>query len=358
MLSRRAVLGGAGAALAAPMVRAQSAVDWMTEDFIAAQGLPGMTWAVQRASGRLYTGAAGYADPDTGEWMTPDHRMRVASISKTITSAMIMTLEAEGELWVGHHPFAPDGVFRDLLDENSPWLPLLDQITLDHFLTHTSGGWPYTGRDPVFWDLELDPMELIQKTLAEMPPEYVAGSNYAYSNFGYCVLGRVIELATGMDCTSAVQAWLTDPAGAYSFSLAGDTLADRLPGEVVYVPTTGDPYGFRASRMDSFGGWVMTAADLLAIFAGFDGYGDEIVPGSVAWRMAEPYIANGTYGRGLLLNPAHGNRWHNGSLPGLTSFAVMMENGDLLSAMANGRTEESHTALEAFVWDIYREVAG
>jgi hypothetical protein len=62
MLSRRSVLGGAGAALCAPMVRAQSAVDGIAEDFIAAQGLPGVTWAVQRSSGRRYAGAAGYAD--------------------------------------------------------------------------------------------------------------------------------------------------------------------------------------------------------------------------------------------------------------------------------------------------------
>jgi len=358
MLSRRSVLGGAGAALCAPMVRAQSAVDGIAEDFIAAQGLPGVTWAVQRSSGRLHTGAAGYADPAAGEWMTPDHRMRIASISKTITAAMILTLEAEGELWVGHRPFAPDGVFRDLLDETSPWVPLLDEITLDHFLTHTSGGWPNMAGDPVFRDVELDHLDLIRKTLAEVPPDTTAGSNYAYSNFGYCVLGRVVEVSTGMDCTSAVQARLADPAGAYSFALAGDTLDDRLPGEAVYVSAAGNPYGLRASRLDSLGGWVMTAADLLAVFAGFDGYGDEIAPGSVAWRMAEPFFTDGTYGRGLILNPAHGNRWHNGSLPGSTSFAVMLENGDLIGAMANGRTDTSGAAMEALVFDIYRAVVG
>jgi CubicO group peptidase (beta-lactamase class C family) len=214
--------------------------------------------------------------------MTPDHRMRIASISDTITAAMILTLEAEDELWVGHRPFAPDGVFRDLLDGTSPWVPLLDEITLDHFLTHTSGDWPNMAGDPVFRDVELDHLDLIRKTLAEVPPDTTAGSNYAYSNFGYCVLGRVVEVSTGMDCTSAVQARLADPAGACSFALAGDTLDDRLPGEAVYVSATGNPYGLRASRLDSFGGWVMTAADLLAVFAGFDGYGDEIASGSVA----------------------------------------------------------------------------
>lgn len=358
MPSRRSVLCGAGAALAAPMVRAQSAVDWIAEDFIAAQGLPGVTWAVQLSSGELYAGAAGYADPDAGEWMTPDHRLRIASISKTITAAMILTLEAEDQLWVGHRPFASDGVFRDLVDESSPWVPLLDEITLDHFLTHTSGGWPNMAGDPMFQDLELNHLDLIQKTLAEVPPNTVAGSEYAYSNFGYCVLGRVIEVATGMDCTSAVQAWLADPAGATSFALAGDTLDDRLPGEAVYMSSTGDPYGLRASRLDSLGGWMMTASDLLAIFAGFDGYGDEVVPGSVAGRMAEPFFAGGSNGRGLILNPAHGNRWHNGSLPGLTSFAVMLENGDLISAIANGRTDNSGAAMESVAFDIYRAVVG
>lgn len=357
-MRRRAVLTGAGALLAAPMVRAQSSTDQIAEDFLAAQGFPGVTWAVRRSWGDVYQGAAGYADPEAGEWMTPDHRMRIASISKTITAAMILTLEAEEQLWVGHRPFAEDGVFRDLVDASVPWLPLLEEITLDHLLTHTSGGWPNTGFDPMFQNLELDQHDLIRKTLAEMPPDNLPGSTYAYSNFGYCLLGRVIEVATGMDCTSAVQAWLADPVGATSFALAGDGFADRLPGEVVYVASGGDPYGLRASRMDSHGGWVMTASDLLAILAGFDGAGDEVTPYSVAERMAEPYFVDGTYGRGLILNPAHGNRWHNGSLPGLTSFAVMLENGDLVCAMTNGRTEEGRAAIETLVWDIYGNVIG
>ncbi|MBL9047168.1 MAG: beta-lactamase family protein [Tabrizicola sp.] len=357
-MQRRTVLAGAAAMVSAPIVRAQSSADSLAEDFLSNNGLPGVTWAVRRSWGETFQGAAGYADPEAGERMTPDHRMRIASISKTITAAMILTLEAEEQLWVGHRPFASDGVFRDLVDETLPWLPLLEEITLDHLLTHTSGGWPNTGHDPMFWDLDLDHFDLIRKTLVEMPPDTLAGSTYAYSNFGYCLLGRVIEAATGMDCTSAVQAWLADPVGATSFALAGDELADRLPGEVVYVASGGDPYGLRASRMDSNGGWVMTAGDLLAILAGFDGAGDDAVPHSVAERMAEPYFAEGTYGRGLILNPAHGNRWHNGSLPGLTSFAVMLENGDLVCAIANGRTDTSRAAIETLVFDIYGNVAG
>jgi CubicO group peptidase (beta-lactamase class C family) len=362
MLSRRAVMGAGALALAAPMVRAQSAADGVAEAFLAVQGLPGVSWAVRRASGRVIQGAAGFADPDAGEWMTPDHRLRIASISKTITAAMILSLEAEEKLWVGYQPFAPDGVLRRMVDESLPWLPVLELMTLDHMLTHTSGGWRNDGgQDPFFQpaDLALDLEPLIRKALAEQAPDNMPGTVYAYSNFGYSLLSRIIEIATLTDCTSAVRSWLADPVGASSFALGGDTRADRLSGEAVYITSSGfDPYSLRVSRLDSLGGWVVAAADLLAILAGFDGHGNETVAASIAGRMAVPGTADGNYGRGLLTSRSHGNRWHNGRLPGTTSIAVMLQGGDLICALANGRTEVSGAAIETLVFDVYRAAIG
>jgi D-alanyl-D-alanine carboxypeptidase len=356
-LNRRAVLGAAGAVLAAPMVRAQSHADGLAEAFIAAHGLPGVTWAVQRASGQVYTGAAGYADLEAGEWMTPDHRMRVASCSKPITSAMIHQLEAEGSLSVRHRPLAADGVLSHLVPEDLAYQPLLDEITIDHLLTHTAGGWTNDAQDPTFTFMDLDSPDLIRQVLQTRAPDALPGTAWAYSNLGYLMLGRIIEEVVGHDCVASVWAWLADPAGAASFDRAGDTLADRKDGEVVYISGNGgDPYGVRASRRDSSGGYIMTAADLLAIYSGFDGLGFETTTAGVADRMATPWEPGGSYGRGLMLNPDHGNRWHNGSLPGTTSFAVMIEGGDLVCALSNGRTDTSGTGIAEFIWDIYGAV--
>lgn len=302
MIKRRAVLGGMGAVLAAPMVRAQSATDGLAEAFLAANGLPGLTWAMRRPSGEVYTGAAGYADPDAGEWMRPDHRMRIASISKPITAAMILTLEAEGSLSVAHRPLARDGLLGHLVPTHLDVAVqgMLDEITIDHLLCHTSCGWENTRFDPVHMFKDATAADLISLTLLTENPVAAAGSQHAYSNFGYFLLGRVIEEVVGVYCTASVWAWLADTAGATSFDRAGNTLADRLADEVVYIggpsdvgPT--DPYFTNMARADAAMGYVVNAPDLLAMMAGFDGVGAETVPMGIAERMAEPWFPGAGY---------------------------------------------------------------
>jgi len=104
-------------------------------------------------------------------------------------------------------------------------------------------------------------------------------------------------------------------------------------------------------------GYVVNAPDLLAMMAGFDGFGPETVPVGVAARMAAPWTPGDGYGRGLNLSPDHGNRWHGGALAGTTTLAVMLEGGELICVLCNGRTATSGDAIATFLWDIYRAVA-
>jgi len=364
MIKRRALMGGMGAVLAAPMVRAQSVTVDLAEAFLAKHGLPGLTWAIRRPSGDVLTGAAGYADPVSGEVMRPEHRMRIASISKPITAAMILTLEAEGSLSVAHRPLARDGILGHFVPTHldAAVQAMLDEITIDHLLCHTAGGWDNSSFDPVLMFLGETTADLIKLTLLTEDPVAAAGTQYAYSNFGYFLLGRVIEAVVGVDCTASVWAWLADTAGATSFDRAGNTLADRLENEVVYVsgPSgvgSGDPYALNLSRSDSAMGYVVNAPDLLAILAGFDGFGAETVPMGIAARMADPWTPGGAYGRGLNVSPNHPNRWHGGGLHGTTTLAMMQEGGELMCVLCNGRTATSPEAITTVIWDIYNSVS-
>ncbi len=67
-------------------------------------------------------------------------------------------------------------------------------ITVAHLLNHTVGLWPTTTRelDPMFYSTTDDHNQLIQSVLGESKINKV-GENLVYSNFGFCVLGRVIE---------------------------------------------------------------------------------------------------------------------------------------------------------------------
>lgn len=92
-------------------------------------GLPGVVLALQDQDG-VWIGASGQADLATGQPMTPDLQVRVASTTKIFTAALIMRLVDEGRL--------------SLSDTVDKWLPRHqviggDTITIPMLLHHTSG---------------------------------------------------------------------------------------------------------------------------------------------------------------------------------------------------------------------------
>src|ERR1700687_5803197 len=99
---------------------------------------------------------------------------------------------------------------------------------------------------------EMEPRHLIAWTLENLPLSQQPGTHYAYSNFGYCLLGRVIEKVTGQTYAAHVQQAVLGPCGISDMAIAGNTLADRRPNEVIYYGQNGeDPYGMQVTRMDS-----------------------------------------------------------------------------------------------------------
>ena len=137
---------------------------------------------------------------------------------------------------------------------------------MDNLLTHTSGGWPNDSTDPMFRFDSWDQSKLISWTLENLPLTFPPGQHWAYSNFGYCLLGRVIEQVTGQPYADYVQANILAPCGISDMRIAANKLKERAPNEVEYYGQySEDPYKMNVTRMDSHGGWIATPTDL-AIF--------------------------------------------------------------------------------------------
>jgi len=189
---------------------------------------------------------------------------------------------------------------------------------VDELLHHTSGGGPNDGSDPMFTNPGMTAGQLISWTLDNRPLNNVPGSAYAYSNFGYCILGRVIEKITGLTYFNAVNSLLLQPLGITDMAIAGNTLADRITHEVKYYGQSGeDPYIYNISRMDSHGGWLATATDLAWIIDHVDGFPakPDILSSTALTIMTTPSAANSGYACGWSVNSIN-NYWHQGSLPG------------------------------------------
>ncbi len=123
------------------------------------------------------------------------------------------------------------------------------------------------------------------KSMFSRELDFAPGECYAYSNFGYCLLGRFIEKLSGQTCESYVRDHVLTPIGITSMKIGSSRLEGQAPNEVrYYQPGTGEsvfqldlgqdvaqPYGgWNLEAMDSHGGWIASAADPATFAAVFD----------------------------------------------------------------------------------------
>ena len=133
---------------------------------------------------------------------TPNTKFRLGSITKQFTAMAILILQERGKLAV------TDKVKKYIPSAPKAW----DDITIHHLLTHTSGIPNYTGfpdflktlRDPITLDA------LIAK-FKDKPLDFKPGEKFKYSNSGYIVLGKIIDVASGPPYATFMKEAIFDP---------------------------------------------------------------------------------------------------------------------------------------------------
>lgn len=319
--------------------------------------VPGISVSITKDGALLYNQAFGFADPDKKEPLTTSHRFRIASLSKSITSVCIFRLIESGKLSLAEKIFGPTGLLSSRFKRVRK-NPYLEQVSIEHLLTHMVGAWGNEIDDPMFLNNKMDHEELIYWTLERRRLTRGPGKEYKYSNFGYCLLGRVIEEVLGKPYEFSAADLVFQPCGMTSLDLTGNTLDERKNLEVVYSDQTGyDPYGFNFKRMDSHGGWISTSQDLARFLVHVDGFStkpDILKPESIK-TMTSP--ASPGYAMGWCVNRFN-NWWHNGSLQGSLSFMVRAQNGFCMVALINSRRWKSSmdAELDKLTWDIISNV--
>ncbi len=345
----------------------------LATDFMKAGKIPGLSIAIAIKGKPVYVEAFGVADRETGEPVTPQHRFRIASISKTITATGIFTLLEAGKLKLDSYVFGSDSILgadyptppsvQSLMKADAP-RAFNEQITIEHLLTHTTGAWPHGPPDPLRRNPEMTQRQLIAWTLEHMPLTAPPGESFAYSNFGYCILGRVIEKLTGQPYDQYIQDNILKRCGITDMQIAGNTLAERAAGEVRYYGSY-DPYKRDVVRLDSCGGWIGTPSDLTAFFVHIDGFKDtdQLLSDDTLRVMTTPSAANPRYAKGLFIDRRGGrdNWWHDGLLDGTTTVSVRTGGDFCWSAFSNaggGGPDDFTRGLGALMWSMAHSVAG
>jgi CubicO group peptidase (beta-lactamase class C family) len=335
--------------------------DTTMKSFMQARGINAGSLAVTR-KGKLVL-ARGYTwSTSTALNVQPTSLFRIASLSKPITATAVLRLVQEGKLKLTAR-------VTDLLALTPPpgktADPRLKDVTVLRLLQHL-GGWDRNlTPDPMFQDLAIAaelgvPLPVgrpsVMRHATGLKLDHAPGSTYAYSNYGYLLLGRIIEKVSGLSYATYVQRKVLTPRGITRMKL-GRTLT-RATGEVPYYSqktgktvldasgkTVAAPYGsFNLENMDAHGGWLGTAVDLTRFATIFDGTTSVLNSTSVSRAFAKPEtgIHDGWYyGCGWMVRPVTGGRntYHDGSLPGTSTLLVRRYDGLTWSVLFDQRDD-------------------
>lgn len=318
----------------------QRYIDNTVNDVMDRYDIPGLSIALAINERLVFAKGYGYANRNTRWRTSPKQLFRIASASKPITAVGIMSLVEDGQLSLTDKVFGPDGIL-DYEIQACTDTKCLEDITVQHLLEHSAGAWGNSRNDPMFMLNNFNHDELIEWTLANQPLTSEPGTVFDYSNFGFFLLGRVIEATTGTDYETYMRGLLQRAAIA-DMHIAGNLQSDRRSNEVNYYPGTTyptDPYRMNVERMDAHGGWISSAVDLARFCVANDkqnGKSDLLNANSMTTMLSRSSASGaGNYAKGWLVN---GDVWwHNGRFPGGTS--VLVKWGEYCWAVLANTTE-------------------
>ena len=319
---------------------------------LATHNIPGGQLALTFHGRLVYNRGFGYANTSTSSLVEPNSVFRIASLSKPITSVGIMKLYEQGLINLDAKVFGPTGILNDTIYQN-----ILDSrvndITVRQLLQH-EGGWNRNvSGDPMFNAYNIatfmgvpppgDEVNMIRYMIGNKMLDFTPGTQAQYSNFGYCILGRVIEKITGESYENYMRGTIMVPMGITEMQLGRNLEADILPNEVTYYDYPGAPFassvydnttqvpwpyaGFNVEFMDAHGGWVSSAEDLCKFLVSIDRFTSkpDILTTATIDTMIKPSVTDPNYACGFAVNTFN-NWWHNGSLPGTTTEFVRAGN--------------------------------
>ena len=206
----------------------------------------------------LFSRAYGLADRERGVPNTLQTRFRVGSMNKMFTGVAVLQMVEAGKVELT----APVGEY--LTDHRNR--EVAAKVTIHHLLTHTGGTGDIFGPEFQAHRQELRTLDDYVRLYAVRGPEFEPGSQWKYSNYGYILLGAVIEKVTCQTYYDYVQAHIYEPAHMTATgsqpehqSVPGLSAGYmKQPGTATWVPNSETlPY-----RGTSAGGGYSTAGDL------------------------------------------------------------------------------------------------
>src|SRR5262245_4222716 len=176
------------------------AIDAIVVKSLEDKSVPSVSIAIVKGGKLAYAQAYGIARLDGELKATPQMRYKIGSNTKQIVAAAMLLLVEDGKLSLD------DRVGRFLPD-----LTRANEITVRQLLSHTAGYLDYYPLDYVAPFMEkATTVDAILANWGKRPLSFEPGSKWEYSNTGYAIAGRIIEIASGMPLDVFIRSRITE----------------------------------------------------------------------------------------------------------------------------------------------------
>lgn len=208
-------------------------------------------------SGILFKKGYGFANIEWNIPNQPDVKFRIGSITKQFTALIIMQLVQEGKIQL-------DKKISDYLDYYRK--DIGEKVTIQQLLTHTSGIPNYTSK-PGFLEnnskKNYTPDNLVKEVCSD-DLEFQPGTQWAYNNSGYVILGAIIEKITGNPYADVLRERIFTPLDMTSsgYDLSETIIEKRASGYEKEFPGYKNSAYVNMSNPYSAGSLYSTVEDL------------------------------------------------------------------------------------------------
>lgn len=272
--------------------------------------------------------AWGRANRETGALNTLDTQFRMGSMNKMFTSISTLQLVQEGKLALS------DPIGKYLTDY--PNKDVASKVTVRHLLTHTGGTGDIFGPEFEKNRLTLREHSDYLKLYGSRALEFEPGAEHRYSNYGFVLLGALIEKVTGMSYYDYVRSHIFQPAGMTSTDSLPESekVVKRSTGymreEGKWLPNT-DTLPWRGT---SAGGGYTTVGDLLKFAQALES--GKLISKAMLAEATKPQSEDYGYGFGIQGEGALKSYGHGGGAPGMNGdLRVYPQLGYVLVSLAN-----------------------
>jgi CubicO group peptidase (beta-lactamase class C family) len=284
----------------------------------------------------LFSRACGLADRERGIANTMQTRFRIGSMNKMFTGVAVLQLAEAGKVELT----VPLGEYLTAYRDRD----VAAKVTIHHLLTHTGGTGDIFGPQFRAQRLELRTLDDYVQLYGDREPEFEPGSRWQYSNYGYILLGALIENVTGQTYYDYVHAHIYEPAQMTATGsqpehqpVPGLSVGyTKPPGTASWVPNSETlPY-----RGTSAGGGYSTPGDLARFARALLGHQllrpDStrlLITGKVDAAPGRRYA----YGFGDWRDSdGSGSVGHNGGAPGMGgNLRIYPQSGYIVVVLAN-----------------------